>query len=158
VSTLRKGRYASLALLALLALSGLLLPIAKGQQPLSQVRSSDAALQDLLAIALRNVEELRKKNRATSVDCTPFFAEFNRHQQIEQYIAFFNSLGIPALFDNINRNKNYVAFELNDQRLWSLGYKTFLRGDRVVISFELVSASSNEITSFSATLLNSEHL
>ena len=121
----------------------------------SQIRDTD--LQDAFVRALKSVEELRKKDRSTVLECTYLFAEFHRYQQTEPYVLFFKSVYIPALLDDRNQ-RHYVAFSINHQRLWSMGYKNFLRGDRLGIVFTTSSAASTEVTSFRVTLLNSDHL
>lgn len=117
----------------------------------------DADLQNAFLRALKSVEELRKKNRSTAVECTKLFAEFNRYSQTTPYISFFDSKGISAITVDMNQ-RHYVYWQIDRMRLQSLGYRGFLRNDRLVIGFTTMSALSTEITSFEVTLLNSDHL
>jgi hypothetical protein len=107
--------------------------------------------------ALRKIEELRKANRSTAVECAYLFGEFHRYDQTTPYVSFFKTKGISAITVDMNQ-RHYVYWEINYQQLRSMGFGGFLRGDRLVIGFTTTSTSSTEITSFRATLLNSNQL
>jgi hypothetical protein len=134
-------------------LAGLAMSFSRGEVPMSHLDSSDKFLESSFSNALTNVAEIRKKNRSSILDCTQFFAEFRHYQQTDPYIAFFKSIGIPIFTDNRNQ-RHYFGVELNHQQLWSMGYKDFMRNDRLVIVFTTTSLSSAEITSFKVSLLN----
>lgn len=131
--------------------------VAQNEAGMASSQTQDADLQDAFVRALKSVDELRKKDRSTVLECTYLFAEFHRYQQTEPYVLFFKSVDISVLLDDRNQ-RHYVAFSINHQRLWSMGYKNFLRGDRLGIVFTTSSAVSTEVTSFRVTLLNSDHL
>ena len=133
--------------------------VANGETPvpLSQLRSSDPALQSALANALSAIDEVRKKDHSTVFECTKFFAEFYRYKQAEPYVAFFKSIEIPTLLDDRNQ-RHYISFEIDHKRLWAMGYKNFLRNDRLGVVFTTPSVSSTALTSFRATLLNPDNL
>src|SRR2546423_811482 len=106
----------ALSLIALTVSSG------SGGTRLSQLSKADANLQSAFASALKNVEEIRKINGSTELQCTQFFPEFYRYQQIEPYISFFDSIEVPVLTADMNQ-RHYAYFEINFRRLWSLGYR-----------------------------------
>ena len=144
-------------LIAALALSGLAISFVRGQGPVSRLASSDTLLEEAFLGALTNLTEARKHDRSTVLDCTQFFSEFYRYRQVEPYIAFFNSIEISAIRVDMNQ-RHYVYWEIGHDWLWSKGYRGFLRNDRLVIGFTTTSAASSEITSFKATVLNSDHI
>lgn len=120
---------------------------------MSYLASSDKPLENSFSNALKDVAEIRKKDHSSVLDCTEFFAKFHRYERTDRYIEFFNSIGIPTFTDDRNQ-RHYFVIELDHKRLWSLGYKSFLANDRLVIVFTTASASSTAITSFTVSLLN----
>jgi hypothetical protein len=124
---------------------------------LSQANSSDPVLQEGLMAALKSIDELRKKNRSTDIDCTNFFEEFNRYRDIEPYLSFFKSIGISATLNDRN-GKHYAAFYLEYYKLRAMGFGAFFKNDTLVIVFTTTSASSTQIISFKSALLSGGYL
>jgi hypothetical protein len=148
-----KALIVSAALFIALGLSGAAISVVSSQSSMSHPGSSDPQLHAALAKALKTVEELRRRDRSTRLECTQYFSDFNRYPNIEPYISFFKSIDIPVISIDINL-RHFDYFELNYRQLWSLGYKGFALKDRLVISFTKMSASSDEIIGFNVTLLN----
>jgi hypothetical protein len=130
---------------------------AQNEAGMASSRNLDTDLHKAFTNALRNIDQIRKNNRSTQVDCTGAFSDFNRYNQTTPHIAFFNSMEISVITVDLNQ-RHYVYWEISYEKLRSMGYREFLRGDRLVIGFTTASESSTEITSFKATLLNSNHL
>jgi hypothetical protein len=132
------------------SVTGMLTAGAFGQST-SNPSTSELDLERAFATALSEIDAERKTNHASEFSCTHFFAGFYRFKQIEPYIAFLQKIGFPARTVDLNRD-HFVYLELTSEQLWTKGYKSFLRGDRLVIVFTTGSAASSEIISFSATL------
>jgi hypothetical protein len=128
-----------------------------GAALMSDAEDSNSILQKAFTSAMKQTEDLRKRDRSTYLDCTRFFVEFNRYQETEPYIKFFNSIGVPTFLDDRNQ-RHYVYFEFKHTQLRSMGLSGFLRGDRVVIVFTTANASSSQVTSFKVSLLNDNYL
>jgi hypothetical protein len=145
-------------LLAVACFSQLTILVESGRgMNLSQMTSTDRALLDALEGALKRINELRKNDRSTDIDCTAFFDDFNRYKEIESYISFFESIGIRAASADLNGN-HYVYFELNYPKLTEMGLNAFFRNDTLTIVFTTASKSSVQISSFKSRLLSSGYL
>jgi hypothetical protein len=154
----RKFVLALIFVLKVTALSGLgtLLEGVK-EVALSQVSSSDPALQEALDGGLKNINDLRKRDRSSVIDCTNSFGDFRRYQDIEPYVSFFKSIGIEATLDDRN-GKHYIAFYFDFSKLSALGFRSFLRNDTLVVVFTTASVSSTRVMSFKCSLLNDGYL
>ena len=128
----------------------------RGPPPVSTANSS-SVMRVAFTDALGSISKLRKSNRSTSIDCTKILDEFFRHRTTESYISFFRDIGFSEI-KTIANQKHFVYWELSHRQLRSMGFDGFLRNDRLVIALTVDSASTNEVTSFKATLLNTDHL
>jgi len=122
-----------------------------GSGTLAQVELKGPLDEKAFSLALKKVDEERKGNSANGFSITHFFSEFRRSDDVNDYVAFFKSIDIPAIVVDMNR-QHFVYFELHNQRLKKRGFLNFRPDDRLVIVFTTASAFSNEITSFSAQL------
>lgn len=135
-----------------------MVPVQSGVgMPLSQMNSSDRVLQKSLEGALKKINELRKNDRSTAIDCTALFGDFNLYKEIEPYISFFESIGIKAISADLNGN-HYVYFEISYPKLTEMGFNAFFRNDTLTIVFTTPSRSSIHISSFRSSLLSSGYL
>jgi hypothetical protein len=109
------------------------------------------------ANALQKISDGRSKNSANEFGCTQYFSEFYQSKKIEPYVAFFQSRDIAPIIVDQNQ-EHFVSFELTGEKLAIWGYRGFRRRDRLVLVFTTASASSADITSFSARLFGADLL
>jgi hypothetical protein len=119
--------------------------------------TSDEALQKALADVLGSLAALRQRNQLAVIDCTKDFSPFFRHPTAAPYVAFFRSVGFEEITARVNQ-KNVVYWELYTRQLAALGFDGFVAGDRIVISLVVDSTAAQTVTTFKATLLNSNQL
>jgi hypothetical protein len=149
----RRTLLASIALLIMMCLGALTVFMKNDLgMPLSQMSTSDPALQSALESALTKINERRKLDRSTNIDCSAFFADFNRYEDTEFYVSFFASIRVNARRDDAN-GKHYVYFELMYPKLAEMGFSAFFRSDMLVIVFTTASAASVRVVSFKSNLL-----
>lgn len=132
-------------------------PADSSDMSLRGLETSDAALQAALADALQALEARRQHSRLALIDCTKDFSNVFRYPTATPYIAFFRSIGIDQITARVNR-KNVVYWELYVRHLAALGFEGFMAGDRIVITLTVDSTAAQTITTFKATLLNSNQL
>ena len=121
-----------------------------GSGSLAQVRSP--LDENAFSLALKKGDEERKGNPPNGFSITHFFSEFRRSDDVSDYVAFFKSLGIPAITVDTN-GQHFVYFQLSRQQLERRGLFNFRPDDMVVIVFTTASASSNDIPSFNVRLI-----
>jgi hypothetical protein len=134
------------ALAMLLAISSVA-GSAQEMKPMPSPSVSQSSLSDAFTSALQKLNIDRKTNRANEFSRPEYFVEFHRFKQIEPYIEFFRTIGIPAFIDDINQ-QHFVTFEITRDQLAARGYANFHRGDRLVIVFTTTSKGSGDVTSF----------
>ena len=78
---------AGTALIFALFFGGSILPILGQPATTLSNSNSNLNLKDEFAIALRAVEDRRKNDRSTLIECTPYFTRFYSYQQTEPYVA-----------------------------------------------------------------------
>ena len=127
--------------------------MARAEAPLLGLKSSDALLEADFVGALKAINDLRKTNHLTTVECNDFFAEFGKYGEAARYKAFFESIGVRTLISEAN-HEHLVAFEIDQAWLRSRQLMNFFRNDRIVIVFKRDTASSDTVVLFHAVLLD----